>query len=271
MANEQLPLLFFMPSPGADPLSVAESLLAGAPTASAAPLDLARTLDAIKSTHGFARLMADSPSFRLDNPRAEAALDGTATKTHITVRFYGNFEKLAQPLFKVLIAEGFACYSIWDRTLLTTWPKWEEPTIDKGFAGRMSRIMERKTRDLRETEPDPKRRAQLLDAFAKNPEFRAEMAKEARLEGSSSIGQKKTYSDHPNCYVRWRDGRPSAAELGALRKLDPKFAAMSMADLRSQIGDTPRLLLLTAASPRQAGELRASAEEYGLIFEAELP
>ena len=35
------------------------------------------------------------PSFHLDNPRLNAALDGTATETHIHVRSYGNFDKLA--------------------------------------------------------------------------------------------------------------------------------------------------------------------------------
>jgi hypothetical protein len=78
-------------------------------------------------------------------------------------------------------------------------------------------------------------------------------------------------SDVVNCYVRWKDGRPSASELGAIRKLDSRFAAMGMTELRNLIGSSRRLLLLTAATPRQAAEFRESAERHGLILDAEPP
>lgn len=189
-----------------------------------------------------------------------------AFPSHIFVQFFGNFEKVAEPLFHALAALGLACYCVWDRSMLTEWPKWEEPKIDRGFAERMSRILQRKTAELRATEPDEKRRRQLLDAFAKGPEFRAEMAREAGLEPGPA---QKAYDDVVNCYVRWKDGRASATELGAIRKLDPKFALMSLSELRKQAGDGPRLLVATAIVPQRAAGLRQSAEGLGLSIENE--
>jgi hypothetical protein len=101
------------------------------------------------------------------------------------------------------------------------WPKWEVPSIDRGFAGRMQRILQRKTTELREVESDEKRRSQILDAFVKSPDFRAEMAREARREPGRG---KRTYDDVLNVYAKWKNGRASATELGALRKLDTKLA-----------------------------------------------
>jgi hypothetical protein len=271
MANEQVPLIFFKPLPSADPLVVAESILAGSPSAQVVPLDAGRVLRALKETRGFARLKVALPHFSLDHQRVDAALEGAASETHVAVRFSGDFDKLAGPLFKALAAAGFVCYSVWDRTVLSEWLMREEPRIDNGFAARMTRVTQRKERELRETEPDPKRRARMLDAFVKSPEFRAEMAKAARLEGRGGDRRKRAYSGVVNCYVRWRDGRPSASELGAVRKLNSRFAAMGIAELRNLIGDAPRLPVLTAALPRQAAAFREAAERHGLVVDVEPP
>jgi hypothetical protein len=271
VSREQLSLLFFIPLPTAAPQTAAESLLAGSSLAPVAPLAPDRVLDSAKATRGLTRLKIALPSFHLDNPRLNAALDGTATETHIHVRFYGNFDKLAKPIFKILTSQGLTCYSVWDKRVLTDWPEWNEPTTDPGFAARMSRVTERKAIELRQTEPDAKRRAQFLDAFLKSPEFRAEMAKEARSDNPRGSHQTKTYADHLNCYARWKTGHPSAPELAAVRKLAPKFAALGIAELRTLIGNAPRLLLLTAAPPHQASELRHSADRHGLLLDIEPP
>jgi hypothetical protein len=184
------------------------------------------------------------------------------------VGFFGNFEKLAQPLFNALTATGLACYSVWDQAMLTEWPKWEEVAVDRGFAERMNRVLRHKSAELREIEPDEKRRGMILDAFVNGPEFRAEMSREARRGPGRA---KKAYDDLVNCYVRWKGGRASATELGAIRKLDPKFAAMSLSELRMHAGDAPRVLLATAVSARRAAELRRAAEQLGLSFESESP
>jgi hypothetical protein len=272
VADEQLPLLFFQPPPGADPLTAAESLSAGTQLASLPQLDPLQVLNTLKSTRGFARLKIALPTFTLDNPRLSAALEGTATPTHLRVHFHGDFDRLAQPLFTALTAQGLACYSVWDRTVLPAWPNSQVPSIDKGFATRMARITERKSLELRQTEPDPKRRARLLDAFLKSPEFRAEMANEARLEQpTTNKRHAKAYTDLVNCHARWRTGHPSASELAAVRKLSPALAALSLAELRTQIGTSPRLLLLTAVPPRQGVALRTSADQLGLLVDLEPP
>jgi hypothetical protein len=268
LASEQVPLLFFKPQHASDPLSVAQSLLNEAPSPSVVPLDPLAVLQNIRSTRGFARLKVALPHFSFDSPRAEAALEGTALATHVRVGFFGNFEKVAEPLFNALTSSGLVCYSIWDKALLTEWPEWEEPTIDRGFASRMQRILQRKTTELRKVEPDEKRRSQILDAFVNSPEFRAEMAREARRESGQG---KKAYDDVLNVYAKWMNDRASATELGALRKLDAKLGAMSLSDLRAHVGQSPRLLLATAVAPRVAAELRRSGEALGLAVEVEPP
>jgi hypothetical protein len=97
------------------------------------------------------------------------------------------------------------------------------------------------------------------------------VAKEARLEGPSNPHRATTYADHMNCYARWKDGHPSAPELAAVRKLVTRFAAMGMTELRNLIGASPRLLLLTAAPPHQASELRHSADRHGLLLDLKPP
>jgi hypothetical protein len=271
VATEQIPLLFFKPAPHTDPLTVAETLLAAPESARVVALDPATVLQSLRSTRGFARLEVALPHFSLDNPRSQAALEGTASPIHLSVRFYGDFEKLAEPLFRAMVAQGLVCFSVWDRTLITDWPKWTELKTDAGFATRMQRVLEHETQRLRDIEPDPARRTRLLDAFVKSPQFREAMARQARLETPPGRRTSKTYADHVNCYVCWRDGHASAAELAALRKLDPAFAAMSIADLRRRIGDLPRLLLLTAALPHQANALRDAALRHGLAVEVEPP
>jgi hypothetical protein len=159
MATEQLPLLFFKALPNTDPQTVAQSLLMSSPSPRVAQLEPSRILQAVRETRGFARLKIALPSFSFDNPRVEAAFEGTAMQSHIHIRFYGNFDRVAEPLFNGLTALGLACYSVWDKVILVDWPKWEEPSIDAGFAARTARIMERKTLDLRETVPDARRRA----------------------------------------------------------------------------------------------------------------
>jgi hypothetical protein len=271
MATEWLPLLFFQPAADADPLVVAEDLLAGSASAPVVRFDAATVLKAVKATHGFGRLWVDLPHFSFDNERIDAGLEGTADPTQVLVRFFGDFDTLAESLFDALIGQGFVCYSVWDKKLLAAWPKWEELKPDKGFADRMSRILQRETMRLRETEPDPKRRARLLDAFVKGPQFRAEMAREARLEGPGRRGLSAPYSDYVNCFVRWKNGQPSASELAMVRKLDPRLAAMSIGELRNTIGDSPRLLLRTAIPPTQAGALREAAARHGLKLDVEPP
>jgi hypothetical protein len=268
LASEQVPLLFFKPQPASDPLTVAQSLLNEAPSPDVVPLDPLAVLQNIRSTRGFARLKVALPHFSFDNPRAEAALEGVALPTHIRVGFFGDFEKVAESLFNALNATGLVSYSVWDKAMLTEWPKWEEPAIDRGFGERMTRILQRKTAELREAEPDEKRRSQILDAFAKSPEFLAEMAREARRESGRG---RKAYDDYLNVYAKWKNGRASATELGALRKLDAKLAGMSLSGLRAHVGESPRLLLATAVAPRAAAELRRSGEALGLAVETESP
>jgi len=120
----------------------------------------------------------------MDNARAEAALQGTATETHIVVHFYGNFEKLAKPLFNALKGMGFNCFSAWDRKIINTWPKSETPRVDKGFVARMMRVIQRRASELRETVADADERTRILGEVVKSPEFRAQMADEERLEAS---------------------------------------------------------------------------------------
>jgi hypothetical protein len=266
LGSEQFPLLFLTPRPGADALTVARALLDGTPSPDVVPLDVPAILQAVRRRRGLARMKVALPHFSFDNPRAEGAFLGTALPTHIFVQFFGNFEKVAEPLFHALAATGLECYSVWEKSMLTEWPKWEGPTIDSGFGERITRILERKTAELRATEPDENRRRQMLDAFTKGPEFRAEMAREARREPGRA---RKVYDDVVNCYVRWKDGRASAAELGAVRKLDPKFSLMSLSELKKQAGDGPRLLVATAIVPQRAAGLRRSAEELGLCVENE--
>lgn len=268
MASEQVPLLFFQPQPDADPLVVAKDILIEAPLPKVISLDPLAIMQRVQATRGFARLKVALPHFTLDNPQAGAALNGIVLPTHIRVGFYGNVDKLAERFLSALTATGLACYSVWDKAMIPQWPKWEEPFIDRGYAERMTRILQRMTAELRETEPDEKRRSQALNAFVDSPDFRAEMAREARREPSRG---KKTYDDVVNCYVRWKDGRASVTELGAVRKLDPKLAAMTLPDLCKQVGDAPRFLLAIAVPPRRAAQLRYLAEELGLSIESERP
>ncbi len=268
MASEQLPLLFFVPQPASDPLSVAQSLLTDAPSVDVVRIDPLEVLTHIRNTRGFARLKVALPYFSVDNPRTGAALEGMVLPTHIRVGFFGNIDKVAAPLFNTLTTTGLVCYSVLDSAMLTEWPKWDEPTIDCGFGKRMTRILQRKSAELREVEPDEKRRSQILDAFLKSADFLAEMAHEARREPGRG---KKAYEDVLNVYAKWKDDRASATELGALRKLDAKLAAMSLSDLRALVADSPRLLLATAVAPRTAADLRRSGEALGLAVEVEPP
>jgi len=264
MASEQLPLLFFKPLAGTDPLAVARSLLTASSTAidEVVPLEAEEILPALRATRGFARLKVTPPDFSFDNPRLEAAFDGRAERTHVSVRFYGNFERVARPLFDALGAMGLTCYSVWDEAILVDWPQWEERVVDAGFAARMTRLLERKTRELQETTPDIGVRKRMLDAFLKSAAFAAEMAAEARRESGDG-------GDLVNGYVRWRAGRPSAAELAGVRKLDPALGAKSVGDLRAVIGDSPRLLVRRGITRRQEGELRRLAAGLGLEVEFE--
>lgn len=268
MASAQVPLLFFRPQAGSDPLTVAPSLLDDAPSPSVVRLNPHDLLQRVKRTRGFARLKIELPQFSFDSPRIEAAMEGTALTTHIRVGFFGNFENVAKALFKALTSAGLVCYSIQDNAMLSEWPKWEEPTIDRGFAGRMQRILQRKTVQLREMESNEKRIRQILDEFVTSAEFRSEMAREARRE----LGRgRKTYDDVLNVYAKWKNDQISPTELGALRKLDAKLGAMSLADLRAHVADSPRLLLATAVAPRVAAELQRAAKAHGMKVEAELP
>jgi hypothetical protein len=271
MAVAQFPLIFFMPSKGSDPVAVARAIVAGSSPESVDHFNPIEVLKEIKSGRGFGRLKIALPKFTLDNAGLEASLEGTAMETHLSVCFYGNFDKLAKPLFDAVVAQGFACYSVWDTQLLERWPVLSELTPDSGYADRMSRVLQREKLRLEKTEPDRERRTKLMNAFVNSPEFRAEMAREARLESPNRQGGKKTYADHMNCFVRWKDGHPSASELSAIRKLDSKFAAMSISDLRQTIGDSRRFQVITAAPPMEVAALRAAAAKLGLAIDVEPP
>jgi hypothetical protein len=146
------------------------------------------------------------------------------------VGFFGNLEKLAKPLLLAMLAEGLTCYSVWEKQILESWPTVKELMIDAGFEPRMSRVVERESARLCEIEPDAGRRAKFLNAFVKSNEFRAEMAKEARLEKPIENRQKKTFSNVVNCLARWRAGHPAAAELVAVRKLSPPHAVLGLSE-----------------------------------------
>jgi hypothetical protein len=269
MGNERFPLVFFKPQTNADPASVAQSLLSGDAGAAAVDLDPNGILRAVRDTRGFARLKVTLPSFSFDNPRAEAAFEGTASRTHLQVGFFGNFEKVAEPLFAALTAQGLTCYSEWDEAVLAKWPEEEGPTADGDFAERMDRVMQAKARDLKDAVADPKQRLKLINEFLKGPEFRAAMAAEAVVEKPGR--GKKAFADLVNCYARWKAGKPSAAELTGLRKLDAKFASVSLAELRAQAERSPRLLIATAVTSRRAAALRREAERHGVLLEVEAP
>ena len=269
MATEQMPLLFFKARPHVDAAAAAQALLGGSTPPGVDPIEPEAVLEVVRKTRGFARLKVALPAFGFDDPRSGAAFEGTACPTHLHVRFYGDFDKVAALLFNVLTANGMSCYSVWDESVVLDWPRRDEPAIDPGFAARMERLLEHKARELREAEPDEKRRRQMLDQYAKSPEFRAEMAREARREAGGR--GPKAYEDFVNCYVRWKDGRASVAELGAVRKLYPKLAAMSLPQLRAHAGDAPRLLVATAVEPQEAAELRREAKQAGLTLDIEPP
>jgi hypothetical protein len=242
-------------------------MTADSPGARVLPLDPLALLRALKARRGFGRLKIALPHFELDNAKLGAALVGTAVESHLSVHFYGDFDALAEPVFTTFLEKGLVCYSVWDMQLLPSYPKSYELQIDRGFGSRMSRVLERHAQKLRETEPDPARHAALLKAFTRSPEFRAEMAMEARREPPGRGA--KTYVDHVNCYARWRDRHPSPAELAAVRKLSPDHAAASVLALRKQIGDAPRLLLVAATNPKRAAAFRDAAARFGLLVEIE--
>jgi hypothetical protein len=269
MGKEQVPLVFFKLRQGADGASVARSLLDTGASAEAVELDPAAILRAVREKRGFARLKVALPTFSFDNPRAEAAFEGSTTSTHIRVVFYGNFDKVAEPLFDALTAQGLTCYSEWDKTIFAKWPQEEASTIDGGFAARMDQVLQRKSVELNLAEADPRQRLKMLNEFLKGAEFRGAMAAEAAAEKPGR--GKKAYSELVNCFARWKTGKPSAGELAGLRKVDAKFAAMSVADLRAQAAGSSRLLICTAVTPRRATALRRAAEQHGVIVDVEAP
>ena len=271
MSTGQIPLVFFRALPDADALSAARSVLAEPSSAPVAKIDPAHLLKSVKQKRGFAKLKLAIPTFGLDDSKSKAAFEGIASDTHVSVRFYGDFDKVAKALFDALVTEGLLCYSVWDQKLLTEWPAGREMEIDKGFAARMSRVVERKTNQLREIEPDRRQRIKLLNAFVKSDEFRAEMAREARAEGRRPGGDETTFSDLVNCYARWQTGHPSARELAAVRKLESKYGQTSIGELRTLIGDEPRLLLLRAVRPKRADALKNAAQAHGLRVDVEPP
>jgi hypothetical protein len=270
LATEQAPLIFFVPAPGVDALRVAQGLVTSSGQGGTSRIDATGLVWRLKGKPEFARLEINLPHFSLDDPRREVGMDGTAYETHIHVRFYGNFGDPAGRLFEAMRAEGLVCYSVWDGKFLDSWPKWQELEVDGGFGARMSRIVERESARLRGIEPDPRRRVAMLNAFVKSADFRAQMAKEGRAESKPARrGQTKTYSDYVDCYVRWKTGRPSAKELAALRKLDTRYAAMSVAALCRIIGDSPRLKLLTAVHASRAAEFLKSGARSTLLIDIE--
>jgi hypothetical protein len=268
MASPKLPLLFFRPSPGTDPLAVGRSLAAGEPSG-VEPIEPERLLGGLKLTRGFSRLRAPLPTFELDDPRRQAALHGIASVTHLSVGFFGDFDRLAGPLIKALTRLGLMCYSRWDDKVIRELAVLEQPHIDKGFAVRMTEVLRRRSLDLAQTVADPKDRAKQIDVYVRGAEFRAEMGKAARREQASGDPGRKSYDHHVNCFVRWRTGRPSVAEMAGLRKLDAKFASMPVGALRELAAQGSRLLLATALSPGQAKALRTLAAGLGFLVDEE--
>jgi hypothetical protein len=178
MAQVAARLIFWKPVPGSDTVQTGKALLAGDVATKTGEIDAPSLLAQLKATRGFTRLHLRDRAFSLDNPRAQSALEGEIHDRHLDVRFYGNLEPLAKPFFEFMSRQGLLCYAQGDPDLLREWPKFREPEIDKDYAARMQRVLQRHNEKLREQEPDPKKRAKAMTAYMRSDEFQAEMGRE---------------------------------------------------------------------------------------------
>ena len=178
MAREVARLIFFKPASDADPADVGRQLAEASASGHAEPLDVSELMEQLRNARGFTRLHTADEHFSLDNLRAEAAMEGHRDEHHLDARFYGHFEKIARPLFHFMSSQGLTCYSVGDGRVVETWPSFEEPAIDKGYADRMQRVIARHAEHLERTEPDPRIRQKRINAFVKSPEFHAEIKTE---------------------------------------------------------------------------------------------
>lgn len=178
MAREVVRLIFFKPTSDAVPADVGKQLADASGANSTEPLDVSKLLEQLRLVLGFKRLHIADEHFSFDNPRAEAAMEGRRGERHLDVRLYGNFERIARPLFHFMASRGLTCYSVQDGRVVEKWPNFDEPDIDKGYADRMQRVIARHAEHLERIEPDPKSRQKRMNAFVRSPEFHAEMERE---------------------------------------------------------------------------------------------
>src|SRR5260221_7156420 len=182
MAQVAIRLIFWKSAASGDTVEVGKQLCTGTIPTALAAIDATRLLAELQATRGFARLAIDDRSFSLDNPRAEVSMDGDIHARHFDVRFHGNFETLAKPLFQFMSRQGLLCYVQGDRDLLRAWPTFKEPEIEQGYAARMERVLQRRNDVLRTQEPDSKRRKKLMTEYLRSEAFRNEMARAHGLE-----------------------------------------------------------------------------------------
>lgn len=190
MASEKFKLVCFKPLPGTDPVASGQFITAELPHPDVEPLDTVALVTKLKTQRGFKRTRIKDTFFSLDLSRSESAMEGHFTSHYISVGFYGNFDVLAEPLYRFMSAEGLTCYSPLDKKLVTSWPKFSEPKIDKCYSARMLKILQVKTQELRLIEPNEKVRIKLMTAFLRSAEFHERMAEELKSEKQKARTQK---------------------------------------------------------------------------------
>ncbi|MDB5320255.1 MAG: hypothetical protein JWN40_1886 [Phycisphaerales bacterium] len=189
MAQVAARLIFWKANTGADSVKTGKQLCAGVVPSNLAAIDGPSLFAQLKSVRGFARVGMRDQLFFLENARAEVSIEGVIYERHLDVRFYGNFEVLAKPLFKFMSRQGLLCYADGDREMLREWPAFEEPDIDVNYSARMQRVLARQNRVVLEQESDPKRRAKIMTAFLRSDEFQREMAREYDIEKQTKRGK----------------------------------------------------------------------------------
>lgn len=115
-------------------------------------------------------------------------MEGDVHERHLDVRFYGNFELLAKPLYQFMSRQGLLCYVEGGRELLRAWPAFREPEIDVNYSARMQRVLAPQNKAVLEQESDPKRRAKFMTAYLRSDEFQREMAREYEIERQTMRG-----------------------------------------------------------------------------------
>lgn len=166
----------------ADPVLIWKRICDDDVPADLIPFDAPALLGRLRGTRGFTRLWMKDVAFGLENDRAEVSMQGGFSDRHLRIGFHGNFERLAEPLLRFMLSEGFACYSVADGKFLTEWPKFKEPVIDKGYSARLQRVLQRQNDEIRKREPDPKVRTKLMTMYMRSKEIHEEMARELARE-----------------------------------------------------------------------------------------